>query len=172
MLIKLSNCNFYTIEWTKKTNILLVLFFIELAFQLCKEYWVYSLFSSSKSKRFNLRSSRCELLVEFVGSLTKLLLVITVTMLELEKKCKTRKRLKHCSLKTTRFNFFWMCQNSHHTITFSYSFLDYFLVFIHHQHGHKVTHIDVYRYKIGINHHLSKYDNFWFINMYGNQNIG
>jgi hypothetical protein len=50
--------------------------------------------------------------------------------------------------------------------------LYYFIVFIHHQHGHKVTHINFSRYKIGINYHISKYDKFLFINMYGNQNIG
>jgi hypothetical protein len=51
-------------------------------------------------------------------------------------------------------------------------FLYYFLVFIHHQHGHNVIHIDVSKYKIGIYYHISKYDKFSFINMYGNQNIG
>jgi len=35
-----------------------------------------------------------------------------------------------------------------------------------------VTHIDVSKYKIGINYHISKYDKILFINMYENLNIG
>lgn len=35
-----------------------------------------------------------------------------------------------------------------------------------------MTHIDVSKYKIGINYHISKYDKILFINMYENLNIG
>jgi hypothetical protein len=56
------------------------------------------------------------------------------------------------------------CTKNLVTLSPKYSFFVYIYIFPHHQHGHKVDDIDVFRYRVVYV--------ILFINVYGNQNIG